>query len=103
MLFTAGYTVRFYEDLPYALNRERVESRLASINPPVRIAGTVDVSSVWKTKIDAIMAYPSQLKVIYEDYVGVGSTREAIDGAMRRYSDEVGDGIAAERFWRIAR
>jgi hypothetical protein len=44
------------------------------------------------------MAYPSQLQVIFEQYVGVGSTRAAIDEAMSAYARSLG-GRLVERFW----
>ncbi|MEZ4506379.1 MAG: hypothetical protein R2848_11215 [Thermomicrobiales bacterium] len=48
------------------------------------------------------MAYPSQLKVIFESYVGAGSSREAIDNVMSGYSKDVGNGRIGERFWQLA-
>ena len=102
-LYSAGYFVHFYEDLPYALIPGKADDRLDVINPAVSVAGLVDVSSVWETKIDAIMCYPSQLAVIFGEYVGAGSTRAAIEGGMRSYSEKVGEGTLAERFWRISR
>lgn len=103
MLDQEGWDVWFYEDLPYSLLRGRVDERVARSGVDLEVAGTVDVSSVWAKKIDAIMAYPSQLKVIFETYVGAGSSREAIDQVMSDYGREVGDGRTAERFWRAAR
>jgi len=96
-----GYDVWFYEDLPYALVAGEADGRMSQIESPLASAGLVDVREVWETKIDAIMAYPSQLAVIFSEYVGTGSTRAAIDAAMRAYSQEVGEGIQAERFWRV--
>lgn len=102
LLDGAGWEVWFYEDLPYSLLPGRVDDRISRADFDLEVAGAVDVSDVWAKKIDAIMAYPSQLKVIFESYVGAGSSREAIDGVMSRYSKEAGDGRNAERFWRIA-
>ena len=102
LLDQAGWEVWFYEDLPYSLLPGRVEDRVARAGVGLEVAGTVDVSSVWTKKIDAIMAYPSQLKVIFESYVGAGSSREAIDDVMSAYSREAGNGRNAERFWRVA-
>lgn len=103
LLDAAGWEVWFYEDLPYSLLPGRVEDRVARAGTPLQVAGAVDVTDVWTKKIDAIMAYPSQLKVIFEAYVGAGSSREEIDAVMSAYSREVGDGRNAERFWRVAR
>jgi LmbE family N-acetylglucosaminyl deacetylase len=103
LLDRAGWEVWFYEDLPYSLLEGRLSDRADRAGEPLEVAALVDVSSVWTKKIDAIMAYPSQLKVIFEQYVGAGSSREAIDGVMSAYSKEAGNGRNAERFWRIAR
>ncbi len=103
LLDRAGWEVWFYEDLPYSLLPGRVADRVSRAQVNLDVAGAVDVSSVWEKKIDAIMAYPSQLKVIFEAYVGAGSSREEIDAVMSAYSREAGDGRNAERFWRIAR
>jgi LmbE family N-acetylglucosaminyl deacetylase len=102
LLDQAGWEVWFYEDLPYSLLPGRVADRIARAGVDLAVAGTVDVSSVWTKKIDAIMAYPSQLKVIFESYVGAGSSRDEIDDVMGAYGREAGNGRNAERFWRIA-
>ncbi|CAN5751858.1 PIG-L family deacetylase [soil metagenome] len=97
-----GHQVWFYEDLPYALIPGKLEARLSVASPAVEVAALVDVSSVWNTKIDAIMAYPSQLDVIFGGYANLGTTRSDIDAAMRQQSESLGDGVAAERFWIVA-
>jgi hypothetical protein len=61
----------------------------------------VDVSANWTRKIDAIMAYPSQLPTIFGQYVGIGSTREAIDEAMATFAEGVGNGTRSEEFWTL--
>jgi LmbE family N-acetylglucosaminyl deacetylase len=103
LLDRTGWEVWFYEDLPYSLLESRVADRVSRAGVPLEVAAIVDVDQVWTKKIDAIMAYPSQLKVIFEQYVGAGSSREAIDAVMSAYSSEAGNGRNAERFWRIAR
>ncbi len=102
LLASYGWDVWFYEDLPYSLLEGRVSDRLSLAGERIEVAGVVDVSSVWTKKIDAIMAYPSQLKVIFESYVGAGSSREAIDNVMSGYSKDVGNGRIGERFWQLA-
>lgn len=94
-----GLEVWFYEDLPYGLRSRLTAARQAMLGQELHPGPAVDVSGVWSTKIDAIMAYPSQLKVIFGDYVGVGSTRSAIDEAMSAYARGLGDGRPVERFW----
>ena len=99
-LLERGWQVWFYEDLPYGLKPEHVTKRIAEIESDgLRAGPRVDVSSVWGLKIDAIMAYPSQFHTIFQQYVGVGSSRAAIDHAMTDYARSVGDGTPAERFW----
>ena len=102
LLHRAGWEVWFYEDLPYSLLDDRVADRIARAGTPLEVAAIVDVTPVWEKKIDAIMAYPSQLKVIFEQYVGAGSSRAAIDTVMSTYSNGIGNGRNAERFWRAA-
>lgn len=99
-LIRRGWEVWFYEDLPYALRPENVNARQPVLaSEGVTPGPAIDVQSAWGRKIDAIMAYPSQLATIFEQYVGIGSTRSAIDEAMRAYAKDAGEGIAAERFW----
>jgi LmbE family N-acetylglucosaminyl deacetylase len=95
-----GYEVWFYEDLPYGLKPDHVSARREQIEHDGLAPGpVVEVSSQWTRKIDAIMAYPSQLKTIFGQYVGIESTRAAIDDAMAQYARAAGDGVLAERFW----
>lgn len=102
-LVRRGWSVWFYEDLPYGIRRENVEARLPALEADGLAPNlAVDVQSVWGRKIDAIMAYPSQLSTIFGQYVGVGTSRQAIDEAMLSYATQAGDGIAAERFWTVA-
>jgi LmbE family N-acetylglucosaminyl deacetylase len=97
-----GYEVWFYEDLPYGLRAENVEPRLSVVAADGLSRGpAVDVTSAWGRKIDAIMAYPSQLATIFGQYVGVGTTRTAIDEAMASYARRAGNGISAEQFWTV--
>jgi LmbE family N-acetylglucosaminyl deacetylase len=100
LLAGAGLEVWFYEDLPYSLNPSRLQARLEDLRGQLQVAALVDVSPVWETKIDAIMAYPSQLPTIF-DYVGVGHTREAIDQAMGGFAQSYGNGVPMERYWSL--
>jgi LmbE family N-acetylglucosaminyl deacetylase len=99
-LAQAGWNVWFYEDLPYALQSGSVEGRIAASEYPLTVAAIVDVSEVWQSKIAAIMAYPSQLAVIFS-YVGKGHSREQIDAVMTAYALEVGGDTPAERLWKL--
>lgn len=102
LLAERGYAVWFYEDLPYALRPENVERLRPLLDPALAPRVRVDVSGVWTTKLDAIMAYPSQLSTIFEQYVGVRATRLGIEGAMGDYARALGDGVLAERYWTAA-
>lgn len=98
-LANAGWEVWFYEDLPYSLRDGAKDRRIAAIGGLVEPGPLVDVESVWNEKIAAILAYPSQLATIFGDYVGIGSSRGAIDGAMSAYARAAGGGVRAEQFW----
>jgi len=99
-LIRRGWEVWFYEDLPYGLKPANVDARREQIaQDGLKPGPAVDVGSQWKRKVDAIMAYPSQLSTIFGQYVGVGTSRAAIDEAMSTYARSMGDGAPAERFW----
>ena len=102
LLAANGWDVWFYEDLPYAINPGARDARVAALaaTNPVEVAATIDVRPVWGAKLDAILAYPSQLATVF-DYVGSGATPREIDATMRRYAESVGNGVASERFWRL--
>ncbi len=95
-----GWEVWFYEDLPYALRDGVREMRLAEVGETFTVCAVVDVSAVWDTKIAAIMAYPSQLAVIF-GYVDRGHSRGEIDATMKEYATATGNGAHAERFWKL--
>jgi LmbE family N-acetylglucosaminyl deacetylase len=100
-LARAGWDVWFYEDLPYALRSGSREERFANSDLAFTVAATVNVDSVWTSKIDAIMAYPSQLGVIF-GYIGKGHDRDQIQEVMKSYAREIGGGTPVERFWKLA-
>ncbi|MBA3416933.1 MAG: PIG-L family deacetylase [Chloroflexia bacterium] len=104
LLARAGWDVWFYEDLPYALRPRALEHRLAALaaETPMQPGPTVPIGPYWDAKIEAILAYPSQLETIFRHYVGVGTSRGEIEAALRDYAERIGDGEAAERFWRLA-
>jgi LmbE family N-acetylglucosaminyl deacetylase len=101
-LAARGSDVWFYEDLPYGLIAGKVETRLDAVRSRLSGFALVDVSTVWEAKIDAIMAYPSQLSTIFGQYVGIATSREAISAAMGDYARSHGNGALYERFWRAA-
>ncbi len=101
-LSRAGWDVWFYEDLPYALKAGALDTRLAAIDAvaPVEPAAVIDVSTTWETKLDAILAYPSQMATVFS-YVGAGSSRAEIDARMRPDAERIGGGVPAERYWKL--
>jgi LmbE family N-acetylglucosaminyl deacetylase len=101
LLARRGGDVWFYEDLPYALSPGALQERPTAIDLALSPAAIVDVNATWTTKIDAIMAYPSQLATVF-GYVGSGSSRNEIETVMRAFATAAGGGVTTERFWRVA-
>jgi LmbE family N-acetylglucosaminyl deacetylase len=105
VLHDAGADVWLYEDLPYALfpeARDRVVAGLARGPMAVTRHAEVDVEETWERKLDAIMAYPSQLETVFRHYVGVEPDRDGIGAALAAYHRGTAGGPVAERFWRFA-
>jgi hypothetical protein len=104
-LADAGWDVWFYEDIPYALKPMALDARLAEMRPATQLepVARIPARMAWDQKIDAILRYPSQLETVFQQYVGVGTTREEISQALAAYAARAGDGIEAERFWRLSR
>ena len=97
-----GWEVWFYEDIPYALKPHALEDRLVAIaaaGTRLEPAAAIPAEVVWDRKIDAILCYPSQLETVFQQYVGVGTTRREISDALSNYAIDAGDGIVAEKFW----
>ena len=103
-LAARGWDVWFYEDIPYALKPMALDARLTEIGAATRLepVARVPAQSTWEQKIDAILRYPSQLETVFRQYVGVGTTREEISEALTAYAARAGDGVMAERFWRLS-
>ncbi len=91
----AGLDVWCYEDVPYSVHPAATDSRLADLGDELGDVETVPVDAVWQTRLDAVMAYRSQLPSAF-GYVGVEPTRPAITVAL----DRVAGGATArhERF-----
>ncbi len=100
LLTREGWEVWFYEDLPYAMLPSALDDRLSSTEEPLRVAGEVDVSGTWQTKLAAIMVYRSQLPTIFKR-VGSGASHDEIDACMRHYAARRSSHSLAERFWRL--
>ena len=101
----AGWNVWFYEDLPYGLESSAREARfteLATRGIDIEVAALVDVSSSWRSKLDAIMCYASQLNVIFRHVVSQ-ARREEIDRAMQSYASSLSaQPELIERYWKLS-
>lgn len=102
-LARAGQEVWFYEDLPYAIRDGALQDRLTSFPRGLDIiaGAAITIDAVWETKLDAILAYPSQMAPVFR-YVGTGNSRREIDTAMRSYAKGRGGAQAVEQYWRLA-
>jgi LmbE family N-acetylglucosaminyl deacetylase len=101
----AGWDVWFYEDIPYVLKSGALAARLNEIevSTPLAPAALVPVEATWGEKLDAILAYPSQLETVFTQYVGVGTSRNEISDALLAYARGAGDGKPVERFWQLTK
>jgi LmbE family N-acetylglucosaminyl deacetylase len=104
-LAARGWDVWFYEDIPYTLRPGALETRLADIENATALepAARVPLQPGWESKLDAILCYPSQLQTVFQQYVGVGTSREEIGAALRAYATRDDVEIPGERFWRVAK
>ena len=101
-----GYDVWLYEDLPYSMIGDNREVRLASLARQrlgVHIAALSQTESGWRRKIDAVLAYPSQLETVFRNYAGVEPTAAGIDAALSAYHRSIGTETGVERFWAFNR
>ena len=107
ILSVKGYVVWLYEDLPYAMIGSNRADRLAEIATSGLVVELEPVAAIpadpgWRQKLDAVLAYPSQLETVFTNYAGVDASAAAIDKALSAYHQEIGNGQRAERFWRFA-
>lgn len=102
-LARAGWDVLFYEDLPYALPDGALQRRRSELGAALapEPAAEVDVEETWRAKVDAILAYRSQLATVF-GYAAAGSTPAEIDAVMSAYAARPALGTKTERFWRLA-
>jgi LmbE family N-acetylglucosaminyl deacetylase len=100
LLVQAGWTVWFYEDLPYALHDPTAVpemGREGDWEPRL-----VDVSDYWREKMAAVLAYSSQNPIIFR-HVAPDGDDAGIEGALAAYAEQVGgQNRKAERYWRPA-
>lgn len=96
-----GYVVRYYEDYPYsARDPAGLAARLAHLATRDRwqpLMIPLDPADL-HAKIDAILAYPSQLGVLFP---GDGAPHDRVAAALQAYARHTGDGRLAERLWQL--
>ena len=95
-----GFDVLYYEDYPYVARdpegferslggqaeRSRWKKQLALLSP-----------AALQGKIEAVLAYPSQLGVLFP---GAGDVRQRVSAALHGQAEQTGQGRLAERLWR---
>lgn len=101
LLHERGYAVRFYEDYPYIVRDPAgLEWNLARLAERSRWQGHVVPlkQADLQRKIDAVMAYPSQLGVLFP---GDGALQERVAAALKDHARQTGNGRPAERLWQL--
>lgn len=96
-LLRPGDQLWYFADQPYSLNPALLEQRLGEIIVP-EISEDVAVGEVWDQRIDAVMAYRSQLYSAF-DYVGVPADRDHISQALATCWRNEAAEEPVERFW----
>src|SRR5262249_28878763 len=101
LLSRRGCDVWVYEDLPYASREGAVEHRLTEIvqgGVGRELTDAVDVEATWSAKIDAVLAYGSQLGVVFD--APKNEAARVATRVLESHARRVGGGRAVERFWR---
>jgi hypothetical protein len=86
----------YYEDYPYAEQPERMTQVWGHADgaAPAWVSETVGLSeAALQAKIEAFLQHRSQISTFYRD-------DEEVRQRMRAYAELVGQGKAAERYWR---
>ncbi len=101
LLRQRGYAVHFYEDYPYSARDpgglEQALSRLAQRGPWQ--SALVQLSQIdLRAKIAAIMAYTSQLGVLFP---GDGAVMQRVSVAVLEHAQRTGQDQYAERLWQL--
>ena len=101
LLHERGYAVRFYEDYPYIVRDPAgLERSLARLADRGRWQAHLILLSQaeLQRKIDAVLAYPSQLGVLFP---GDGALQTRVAAALEDHAQQTGDGRPAERLWQL--
>jgi LmbE family N-acetylglucosaminyl deacetylase len=96
-----GYDVRYFEDYPYsARDPAGLEARLGWLAERGRWeCHAISLApAALQIKIDAVLAYPSQLGVLFP---GDGAARTRVAEALETNALHVGSGRLAERLWQL--
>jgi hypothetical protein len=96
-----GYDVRYFEDYPYSVRDPAgLESRLSWLAERDRWECHVIplAPAALQVKIDAVLAYSSQLGVLFP---GDGAVHTRVTEALETHALHVGNGRLAERLWRL--
>jgi LmbE family N-acetylglucosaminyl deacetylase len=92
-LAAMGATVWAYEDCPYAMHTpEGVQRRLAIVGDEVGALHIAPIGNAAEKRVAAILAYHSQVPVIFRFSNDVGTT-------VRDHMRRAGGGTPAEHFW----
>lgn len=100
VLAAGGHDVWCYEDQPYALDRASLRARAGELDADGWVRDrAVDVGDTWNDKIDAIVAYRSQLASVFRLVIDGPVDRASIDRVMRAAATD-DRGRLVERHWR---
>jgi LmbE family N-acetylglucosaminyl deacetylase len=93
LLHNAGYTVKFYEDLPYAMREDYLKARVGSIQGMHSEIELFDLKQLDK-KLQALHAYQSQIDSLFESE---DNMRSWIPQWAKRMSGR--EDLGGERVW----
>jgi len=91
-------TVMLYADYPYSTDATAIDTARNAIHPPITLDSTIiPINPVdFEAKVKAAGYYQSQTSTFWAD-------DQAMKNAIYDYLLKTGDGILAERYWRLIR
>lgn len=99
LLQSSGYAVFYYEDYPYVVrDPDGLAATTAGREPRSQWQAYIAPLSPadLQRKIDAVLAYTTQLGVLFP---GEGDPRPRVTAALAAYAQQAGQGQLAERLW----
>jgi LmbE family N-acetylglucosaminyl deacetylase len=90
---TSGKTLVYYADYPYAEDPQAVQIALESTEKQWQTELVLISERALDAKTAAIACYRSQLSTFWSDLV-------EMEGAIRAFAEQTGNGKPAERYWR---